>query len=1421
MRQLFFIGGKFKREMSVLKKLGEKIKAEIRERAGESNSMEQMSREELIEGCRKQLRESFDPKENMIVTDYKHWVGGYHTRRTGITHVVRSTAEYASGVLLLSIKDEYEQAYGALWKLCSLQDRREGSATYGLWPYYLEEDLAHMLVPDYNWSDFIGKELIGICLCCREALPEELYEALKQAVRAAMECSIRRNVAADYTNMSIMSCMTLLSAGELLKEERFLKEGRARLAKLMEYTEFNGAFSEYNSSAYILVALHEINRMRTFLKDPESLSKAEKLNWYAWKMLGEHYNCEIGQLTPPQARAYRDLENGSLAFTIWNGTGGHYGAPATEKTLEAGGVSLEELCFPSHCPEELLSLFAQEERFLKDTYYRTNRIRIKGEDTTIIRELDSPDLTAYSWQTKDYSMGSFAFCDTWNQRRNCMVVWDKEHPKYFRLRCINGDYDFCSGIVSACQDHNKLLGQLGFVSDRGSFHYILDQRKDGIYETEALYFCFELGGETKGLKIKQDGKDFLIEDGSLQIRLTIEKWVYDGKEASVMVSEDGSRVILQGYQGEKKLLDTNKLGDTYGVFAMEVITAMKNQAEGESSGKRDSREEKGLATKNTKENEPEKIQIRFRSSRVESSLGGMKVSSYRYTVPYRKALGLDGVPAEEISDKIQKILAQMQHMEGDGTVQEECPISIISMEAWEWPQGVALFAMYQYYKENGDESIKAYLLDWFDRQLGKGLPAQNINTTCPMLTLACLYEETQDEKYLPVLKEWCRGVMECLPRTEEEGLQHIVSGVQNEGQLWDDTLYMAVLFLAKMGVVLHKEAYIQESIRQFMIHLKYLTDCKTGLFFHGWTFLGKHHFAGALWGRGNSWYTAGLVDYLECLEGNEGVKAALLSALNRQVEALAACQDESGLWHTLLDDECSYLETSASSAFAYGILKAVRKGYLPARYAAVGEKALKGVLSRISEEGVVGGVSYGTPVFATLQEYREVPICPMPYGQSMALMMLVEALKQKTKENGGRTVKEAAILQEAIDACARDGGGRVTVAPGIYVTGTLELKSHVELHLEKGAVLLGSTKIEDYPENATCFEDAVGHKRGRALLYAYRAEDISITGEGVIDGRGGEFGEERPDHLIRPFLVRLVECKGIKVENVTLKQSAAWCLHIQDSEQVTVRNITIESRCNGNNDGIDIDGCKQVEIADCEIDSGDDALCLKATSTSSCEHIRIHGCKVTSRWAAFKIGTESVGDFRDIEVWDCCFYDVKGCAIKVVPVDGGNVKGLYLHDMQLVDCTGPVFFSTGRRLRTYFGVGREKPGSIRQVKLARIYGNAVSTEGGFYQGKPWGNAKGCIVFSGLEELPIEDVCIEDCVLQMPGGITEYPEGTKGKVPEMGEQYPEFHLFDPLPCYGMYLRHVKGVQVKGLTLTAEKEDVRAKIVKEDVTDVSEG
>lgn len=155
---------------------------------------------------------------------------------------------------------------------------------------------------------------------------------------------------------------------------------------------------------------------------------------------------------------------------------------------------------------------------------------------------------------------------------------------------------------------------------------------------------------------------------------------------------------------------------------------------------------------------------------------------------------------------------------------------------------------------------------------------------------------------------------------------------------------------------------------------------------------GRHNFANALWGRGNSWYTAGIVDYLEIVTLPKSVERYLLEALKSQVDALIKIQDKSGLWHTILDDNTSYLETSASAAFAYGILKAIRKGYLPKEYEQYGLSAYEGVKNQIDKNGIVGGVSYGTPVFYTIEEYKNIEICPMPYGQSMAIILLIERL---------------------------------------------------------------------------------------------------------------------------------------------------------------------------------------------------------------------------------------------------------------------------------------------------------------------------------------------------------------------------------------------------------------------------------------------
>lgn len=240
--------------------------------------------------------------------------------------------------------------------------------------------------------------------------------------------------------------------------------------------------------------------------------------------------------------------------------------------------------------------------------------------------------------------------------------------------------------------------------------------------------------------------------------------------------------------------------------------------------------------------------------------------------------------------------------------------------------------------------------------------------------------------------------MTRLPRTEEGGFQHVTIDSDNYMQLWDDTLYMTVLFIARMGALLGRADYVQESIRQFLVHIKYLADPQTGLFFHGFNFAGRHHYAGALWGRGNAWYTAGLVEYLEMAEIPEGVRMFLLSTLETQARALRECQDKSGMWHTLLNDPTSYLESSATAGFSYGILKAVRMGYLPREYAACGMQGVSAICRRIDPNGILQEVSAGTCLGASLDEYRGIPLSAQPYGQSMALLLLMEASRWAKEE---------------------------------------------------------------------------------------------------------------------------------------------------------------------------------------------------------------------------------------------------------------------------------------------------------------------------------------------------------------------------------------------------------------------------------------
>lgn len=316
---------------------------------------------------------------------------------------------------------------------------------------------------------------------------------------------------------------------------------------------------------------------------------------------------------------------------------------------------------------------------------------------------------------------------------------------------------------------------------------------------------------------------------------------------------------------------------------------------------------------------------------------------------------------------------------------------------WEWTSGVGLYGLMKYYRLTRKPETLAIIKRWYDERFKEEPVGKNINTMVQMLTLADLYEETGNRSYLPHLKSWGEWLYTTLPRTEQGAFQHVTYGDLNPNEMWVDTLMMSALPLAKLGKVLHQKEYIQEAKKQFLLHIKYLQDPVTGLFFHGWTFNDRNHFGGAFWGRGNCWATIAIPELLTLLDlpENDAYRQFLVTSLKYQIDALTKYQDETGMWHTLVDDPTSYVEGSATAGFTYGILMALHKHLIIGKqYREVAMKGLKALLDNIDDEGGLAHTSAGTPMGETKDFYKHIKCSNMPYGQSMAAMALTEFLSE-------------------------------------------------------------------------------------------------------------------------------------------------------------------------------------------------------------------------------------------------------------------------------------------------------------------------------------------------------------------------------------------------------------------------------------------
>ena len=435
-------------------------------------------------------------------------------------------------------------------------------------------------------------------------------------------------------------------------------------------------------------------------------------------------------------------------------------------------------------------------------------------------------------------------------------------------------------------------------------------------------------------------------------------------------------------------------------------------------------------------------------------------------------------------------------------------------------------------------------------------------------------------------------------------------------------------------------------------------------------------------------------------------------------------------------------------------------------------------------------------------------------------------------KSDGTTINTSAI-QQAIDACHAAGGGTVLFPSGVFVSGSLQLKSRVTLKVGKDAILRGSPNIADYtvetaPLHWSAFWKFAASNWKQCLIYAENAQEIGIEGPGTIDGQGGTERKVFPNanDPRRPMLVRIVGCRKVTVREVNLLDPAAFTTFFVRSEDIHIEGVTIRSRKSPNGDGLDFDGCKRVRIKDCDIDAGDDGIAPKVFHPDwPNEDFEISGCRITSRWHAIRVGTESIAPIRRLSVRDCVFTQCQG-GIKIEANEGAQFEDLSFSGIEMKQVCQPFMVLASRFTFSAHGQSVRPPvGRIRNVRFSDIRVVVGSGDDVGYKGKSGSEDPFERLCSAVVSRPgshIENVSFTNIDLIFPGGGTA-EHAARLDVGELLESSNYIKWATPfdgeLPASALYLRHVKGVRLENVRFAVEKPDARAFIAGDDVQDLT--
>ena len=453
-------------------------------------------------------------------------------------------------------------------------------------------------------------------------------------------------------------------------------------------------------------------------------------------------------------------------------------------------------------------------------------------------------------------------------------------------------------------------------------------------------------------------------------------------------------------------------------------------------------------------------------------------------------------------------------------------------------------------------------------------------------------------------------------------------------------------------------------------------------------------------------------------------------------------------------------------------------------------------------------MAFCSPIFGWAQSNKLPVIVAPKFKKDTTSILKYAAIPD------GNTLNTKSI-NGAIDALNKKGGGVVLVPPGLWLTGPIELKSNINLHLLAGATLLFTKDFDQYPLVKANWE-GLPQMRNQSPVSATNATNIAITGKGIIDGNGDAWRMVKRDKLnetqwkklvasggvlsddkktwypseksvkgskltnpgaispekdeafyqsvkdfLRPNLLLLTNCKYVLLEGITFQNSAAWCLHPLMSEQITVRNISVKNPWYGQNgDGIDVESCKNVLIENSVFDVGDDGICMKSGRDAEgrkrgmpTENVIIRGCTVYASHGGFVIGSEMSGGARNIHVSNCTFIGTDiGLRFKTTRGRGGVVENIFIKDIYMKDIIGEAIL-----FDMYYAAKDPIPLAGEKRELPKVEFKAVDETTPVFRNFHISNvycngADKAIFIRGIPEMHVKEIVLENMVLQADKGF---------------------------------------------------------------------